>query len=81
MRKRSIGVAAWLLLLILSACSGVVRGQTFDTVKKQVKTHTLPNGMKFIVLERHDAPVVSLHTYADVGSAQESYGVTGISHI
>ncbi len=81
MRERSIRVAAWLLLLVLSACSGTARGQSFDTVKKQVRTHTLPNGMKFIVLERHDAPVVSLHTYANVGSAQESYGITGISHI
>ncbi len=81
MRDKSIGVAAWLLILILSVCSGAARGQTFDTIKKQVKIHTLPNGMKFIVLERHDAPVVSLHTYADVGSAQETYGITGISHI
>jgi predicted Zn-dependent peptidase len=37
--------------------------------------------MKFIVLERHGAPVASFHVYADVGSANESYGITGISHI
>jgi len=43
--------------------------------------HVLPNGMKFIVLERHGAPVASFHVYADVGSANESYGITGISHI
>jgi predicted Zn-dependent peptidase len=55
--------------------------QTFEAVKKQVQTHVLPNGMKFIVLERHGAPVVSFHVYADVGSANESYGITGISHI
>ncbi len=80
MRNKNVCVAAWLLLIALM-CSGAARGQTFDNIKKQVKTHTLANGMKFIVLERHDAPVVSLHTYADVGSAQESYGITGISHI
>jgi len=55
--------------------------QTFEAVKNQVKVHTLKNGMKFIVLERHDAPVVSFHVYADVGSANESYGITGISHL
>jgi predicted Zn-dependent peptidase len=55
--------------------------QTFDAVKKQVRTYTLSNGMKFIVLERHDAPVAAFHVYADVGSANESYGITGISHI
>ncbi len=37
--------------------------------------------MKFIVLERPEAPVVSFHVYADVGSANESYGITGISHL
>jgi predicted Zn-dependent peptidase len=37
--------------------------------------------MKFIVMEQHEAPVASFHVYADVGSAQESYGITGISHI
>jgi len=57
------------------------QAQTFDATKKQVKIHSLGNGMKFIVLERHDAPVVSFHIYADVGSANESYGITGISHI
>jgi predicted Zn-dependent peptidase len=57
------------------------QAQTFDATKKQVKIHSLGNGMKFIVLERHDAPVVSFHVYADVGSANESYGITGISHI
>lgn len=56
-------------------------GQKFDVIKKQVKTHTLENGMKFIVLERHEAPAVSFHVYADVGSANEVQGITGISHL
>ncbi len=55
--------------------------QTFDEMKASVKEHVISNGMKFIVLERHEAPVVSFHVYADVGSANESYGITGISHL
>ena len=55
--------------------------QGFENMKAQVKQHTLKNGMKFIVLERHDAPVASFHVYADVGSANENYGITGISHL
>jgi predicted Zn-dependent peptidase len=55
--------------------------QTFEPMKKQVKVQTLTNGMKFIVLERHEAPVVSFHVYADVGSANEVAGITGISHL
>ena len=66
------------LLLILAVSS---MAQTFDAMKSQVRVHVLRNGMKFIVLERHEAPVVSFHVYADVGSANESYGITGISHL
>jgi predicted Zn-dependent peptidase len=73
--KRSFVLAV--LVLLSSAASA----QTFDAVKKQVRTFTLPNGMKFIVLERHDAPIAAFHVHADVGSANESYGITGISHI
>jgi predicted Zn-dependent peptidase len=36
--------------------------------------------MKFIVLERHQAPVVSFLTYADVGGTDESDGKTGVAH-
>jgi predicted Zn-dependent peptidase len=69
-------VCAVFLVLGLS-----ITAQTFDAIKRQVKVHILDNGMKFIVLERHEAPVVSFRVYADVGSANESYGITGISHL
>ena len=42
---------------------------------------TLDNGMHFIVLERHDAPVVSFHTRADVGSVDDPAGRTGLAHM
>lgn len=46
----------------------------------QLTEFRLDNGMKFIVLERHQAPVVSFLTYADVGGANEPDGKTGIAH-
>ena len=58
-----------------------VFAQTFDHIKNEVKEHTLKNGMIFIVLERHQAPVVSFHVYVAAGSANETYGITGISHL
>lgn len=70
-----------LLVFIIAVFTYSLPAQTFEAIKGQVKTHTLKNGMKFIVLERHDAPVISFHVYADVGSANESYGITGISHL
>lgn len=51
-----------------------------DRVKQRVTEFTLANGMKFIVLERHQAPVVSFMTYANVGGAEEPDGQTGVAH-
>ena len=73
--------SAGLTLLFLLVTAQSVHAQLFDAVKARVKEHTLENGMTFIVLERSEAPVISFHVYADVGSANESYGITGISHL
>jgi len=51
-----------------------------DRVKQQVTTFTLDNGMTFVVLERHQAPIVSFVTYANVGGAEEPDGKTGVAH-
>jgi predicted Zn-dependent peptidase len=51
-----------------------------DRVADQVTEFTLDNGLKFIVLERHQAPVVSFMLYADVGAVNEEDGKTGIAH-
>ncbi len=51
-----------------------------DRVAEAVTEFTLENGLKFIVLERHQAPVISFMTYADVGAANEEDGKTGVAH-
>jgi predicted Zn-dependent peptidase len=51
-----------------------------DRVIQRVTEFQLDNGMNFIVLERHEAPVVSFLTYADVGGANEPDGKTGVAH-
>lgn len=51
-----------------------------DQVIEKVTEFTLDNGIKFIVLENHQAPVVSFVTYADVGGANEPAGKTGVAH-
>ena len=79
--KKVLHLKLVLFLAFIAVFTCFSLAQTFEAVKSQVKVHTLKNGMKFIVLERHDAPVVSFHVYADVGSANESYGITGISHL
>ena len=37
--------------------------------------------MHFIVFERHEAPVVSFHTYVNAGSVDDPGGETGIAHM
>jgi len=59
----------------------VVAHAQFDEIQSRISEFVLDNGMKFIVLERHQAPVVSFYTYADVGSAQEVNGTTGLAHL
>lgn len=67
----------WLLLgFPFSAFS-----QSLDEFSKNVTEFTLDNGLHFIVYERHDAPVVSFHTHADVGSVDEYKGITGMAHM
>lgn len=51
-----------------------------DRVIRQVTEFRLDNGMKFIVLERSRAPVVSFLIHADVGGANEPDGKTGVAH-
>ncbi|RZM76170.1 insulinase family protein [Leptolyngbya iicbica LK] len=51
-----------------------------DRVAEQVSEFELDNGMKWIVLERHQAPVVSFMLYADVGAVNEADGETGVAH-
>jgi len=67
------------LLLILYATTLYAAG--FEDVEGQIREHVLSNGMKFIILERHEAPVFSGHIYVNVGGADEVIGNTGIAHV
>ena len=42
---------------------------------------TLPNGMKLLMVERHEEPRVAAGWVAHVGSANERPGITGIAHL
>jgi predicted Zn-dependent peptidase len=47
----------------------------------RVVEHTLKNGMRVLIMERHEAPVVSINLTYIVGGANEHTGITGISHL
>lgn len=45
--------------------------------EERVSEFTLSNGMHFIILERHEAPVLSCIVHANVGAFDEAPGSTG----
>jgi len=46
-----------------------------------VKAQTLPNGLRVLVLENHKAPVATFNVFYRVGSRNEQFGKTGLSHL
>jgi len=72
------GFGACLLLL-----SGPLRiaAQEFKDFERRVSEFALPNGLQFLVVERHDTPVVSFHTYVRVGTADDVTGQTGMAYL
>ncbi len=46
-----------------------------------VQEHTLSNGLKVLLLERHAAPVITFQVWYKVGSRNEEIGKSGVSHL
>jgi predicted Zn-dependent peptidase len=69
------------VFLIVITAAAPTRAQDLAEFEQQMTEFTLDNGLTFLVLERHQAPVVSFHIYADVGSVNEVLGITGMAHL
>ena len=50
-------------------------------LQKKITEFTLANGLRFIVLERHESPVISFHTWVNAGSINDPAGQTGLAHM
>ena len=74
-RGLTIHVAAALAVVLLAAAA------LAGTLEDKVNEFELDNGMKFLVVERKEAPVAFMCIVFDVGSANEWPNVTGISHL
>jgi zinc protease len=67
---------AWMLLsglFFISLAEAGLKDQVFETV--------LPNGLKVILLENHKAPLITFQVWYRVGSRNEAWGKTGLSHM
>jgi len=66
-----LGIALWLYGAVLP-----LPAQQVPVLEK-----TLPNGMKLLLVDRHDDPAVAGGWVARVGSSNERPGITGIAHL
>jgi predicted Zn-dependent peptidase len=70
-----------LVAVLVAGLSGIGQAFNLTELENSVKEQTLSNGLKFIVLERHDAPVVSFSIAANVGSVDDPKEYTGLAHM
>ena len=66
---------------LLLLCPLLLAAQSLKDFEKRVTEFTLGNGLHFIIFERHEAPVVSFHSYVNAGSVDDPGGETGIAHM
>jgi predicted Zn-dependent peptidase len=70
-------MVAGLMMLVLLSTFAV----TAQEAKVPVQEVFLDNGMKLLMVERHESPTVSAGWVTHVGSVNEEVGATGIAHL
>ncbi len=79
-------LAAGLAAIVVAAGPGRVLARSSaewdpSQLKSRVTEFALPNGLRFVVMERHDSPVFSFMTQVNAGSVNEAAGQTGLAHM
>jgi len=69
------------LCSLLFAAVSILSAQEMQELQKRITEFTLANGLRMIVLERHDSPVISFHTWVNAGSVNDPAGQSGMAHI
>ncbi len=72
----------FILLLVSILFSFCIYGTGFSyDLEKRVSKHTLANGLKILLVERHLSPIVSFYIRHRVGAVDDADGRTGTAHI
>jgi predicted Zn-dependent peptidase len=82
--KASLWQCCLLCVVGILACAFQVCAAENDLLTRmegKVSRFTLDNGLSFVVIERHQAPVASFVTMVDVGSVDEPAGLSGLAHM
>lgn len=66
------------LLILLALSASPIAAQDISI---PVHEETLSNGMKVLLVERHETPRISCRMFFRVGSVNERPGLTGVSHL
>jgi predicted Zn-dependent peptidase len=78
---RRLVITCLLLSGLLAFGATAVPAQNLAEIEDSITAFTLENGLRFIVVERHDAPVFSYVSICKVGSVNEVPGITGLAHM
>lgn len=81
MSLRTLAAAALLVPAVAAAPASAAGPDEIPAIQVPVKEGTLSNGMRVLVVERHESPTVSCVIKFRVGSVDEHVGETGIAHI
>jgi zinc protease len=79
MKNKRIVEAAGILVCLL--VHWVIVTASLAEIADQVQEHVLPNGLKVILLENHKVPEITFQVWYRVGSRNEAWGKTGLSHM
>ena len=68
--------------LLLFSCSSnfITNKKKQYSIKLNVQSKTLSNGLKLIIIKNSKLPIFSYYTFFKVGSIYETPGITGASH-
>ena len=69
-------LAAALLLSVLVAATAAAQ-----PLEEKVREHTFANGLKLLVVERHDSPTFAAYITIGVGSVNETSRQRGMAHL
>lgn len=70
-----------LRLLLVIAAPFFLQAQNLKEFEKRVTEFTLPNGMRWIVLERHEAPTVAFNAFVNAGAVDDPAGQSSMAHM
>lgn len=76
MMKKPLQRLCWVLLFLLLGSAAQAA-----TLEEKVQEHTFANGLKLLVVERHDAPTFTAYITFGVGSVHETSAHRGVAHL